>query len=37
VAAMIYQALVDAKQVSAINSPYIVSAWERERWSQPAV
>jgi len=26
VAAMIYQALVDAKQVSAINSPYIVSA-----------
>jgi hypothetical protein len=32
VAAMIYQALVDAKQVSAINSPYIVSAW-----SQPAV
>lgn len=26
VAAMVYQALVDAKQVSAINSPYIVSA-----------
>jgi parallel beta-helix repeat protein len=26
VVAMIYQALVDAKQVSAINSPYIVSA-----------
>ncbi|MEO8890435.1 MAG: S-layer homology domain-containing protein, partial [Coleofasciculaceae cyanobacterium] len=26
VAAMVYQTLVDAKQVSAINSPYIVSA-----------
>jgi hypothetical protein len=26
VAAMVYQALLDAKQVSAINSPYIVSA-----------
>jgi hypothetical protein len=26
VAAMVYQALVDAKQVSAIDSPYIVSA-----------
>ncbi|MGB5959248.1 MAG: S-layer homology domain-containing protein [Coleofasciculaceae cyanobacterium] len=26
VTAMVYQALVDAKQVSAINSPYIVSA-----------
>jgi parallel beta-helix repeat protein len=26
VAAMVYQSLVDAKQVSAINSPYIVSA-----------
>jgi hypothetical protein len=27
VAAMVYQALVDAKKVSAIDSPYIVSAW----------
>jgi hypothetical protein len=27
VAAIVYQALVDANQVSAINSPYIVSAW----------
>jgi parallel beta-helix repeat protein len=26
VAAMVYQALVDAKQLSAVNSPYIVSA-----------
>jgi hypothetical protein len=28
---MVYQALVDAKQVSAIDSPYIVSAWANSR------
>jgi hypothetical protein len=27
VAAIIYQALVDAKKVSALDSPYVVSAW----------